>query len=325
MNTEGIIGHERQIAILGAIAASGTIPQTMVFSGVSGIGKKIIAKRFLGSLFCKESNPPCLKCGACAQVSAGTHPDLIELAGDGSGRISIGSQAKREEGSVRWLIDRLSRKSVSGRMGVIIDGAEGISTEGQNALLKTIEEPQHGAHIIIITSNGNLLLPTIMSRCTEIKFRPLPPSSVEKILGAPCADFIPLISGGSPETAIMLSDGENSSGVLQLCGGISASVRNGSPLIIDINPLMKKIGADKLLAVMINIYREILVSRLGGGVVPEALKEADVPDEDDLKKIIKILLAVRRGLSNNQNVKYSLKALVYSIGSIGRTGVPSLR
>ena len=172
MNTAGIIGHSRQIKILEVLRRNDDIPQTILFSGKSGIGKKLVARRLLASLFCEAGDPPCLKCPSCLQAAGGTFPDIIELGPDEKGSIPIGDADRSEPGSVRWLIDRLSKKSISGTYGVLIDGAESISAAGQNALLKTIEEPQAGAHIIIITANRSLILPTILSRCMNLPFYP---------------------------------------------------------------------------------------------------------------------------------------------------------
>lgn len=329
MNTVGIIGHTRQLKVLDLLRSGGTLPATMLFSGRTGIGKKLIARRLLASLFCDGGDPPCLGCPACVRIAGGTFPDLIEIGPDEKGTIPIGSADRSEAGSVRWLIDRLSKKSVTGTYGVLINGAECISTGGQNALLKTIEEPQEGAHIIIITANKSLILPTILSRCMDLSFNPLSGAEVRRVLdtggSTPAGSGLAAeLSGGSVETALLLSDDAILSGTAALCGEISACLNRGESLRLDLTAIQKKISIDQLLTVMLNIYRAILVAAIGGGPLDPFLAEVRVDDRQKLTKLIKILLALRKGLANNLNIRGALKGMLYSIESIDELGLPRL-
>ncbi len=329
MNTAGIIGHTRQLKVLDLIRSSGSLPGTMLFSGRSGIGKKLIARRLLASLFCGAGDPPCLRCPACVQIAGGTFPDLIELGPDERGTIPIGSSDRNETGSVRWFIDRLSKKSVSGTYGVLIDGAECISTGGQNALLKTIEEPQEGAHIIIITANKSLILPTILSRCMDLSFNPLSSAEVLQVLeaggSAPAGSgLITELSGGSIEAALLLSNEAILSGIASFCREISAFLNRGESLSLDMAAIQKKVSIDQFLTVMLNVYRTLLVAAIGGGPLDPFLAEVRVDDRQKLTKLIKILLALRKGLANNLNIRGALKGMLYSIESISELGLPRL-
>jgi DNA polymerase-3 subunit delta' len=329
MNTAGIIGHTRQLKILELLRSGGSLPGTMLFSGRPGIGKKLIARRLLASLFCGAGDPPCLTCPVCQQIAGGTFPDLIELRPDEKGTIPIGSADRSEAGSVRWLIDRLSKKSVSGSYGVLIDGAECISTGGQNALLKTIEEPQEGAHIIIITANKSLILPTILSRCMDLSFNPLSSAEVLRVLEAegstlPGSGLITDLSGGSVEAALFLADEAILSVIGTLCRELSAYLNRGESLILDMTAIQKKITMDQLLTVMLNAYRTMLVAAIGGAPLDPFLDDIRVDDREKLAKLIKILLALRKGLANNLNIRGALKGMLYSIESIDELGLPRL-
>ena len=327
MNTTGIIGHARQLKILELLRSGDSLPGTMLFSGRSGIGKKLIARRLLASLFCEADDPPCLHCPSCLQIAGGTFPDVIELIPDEKGTIPVGSADRSEPGSVRWLIDRLSKKSVWGTYGVLIDGAERISTGGQNALLKTIEEPQEGAHIIIITANRSLILPTILSRCMDLSFNPLSNDEVRQVMkaeGAAGTGLIADLCGGSVETALLLSDDAVLSGIRSLCGEISACLNEGGSLGLDMAALQKKISMEQLLTVMLNVYRTCLVADIGGVTLDPFLEEIRITDRQKMAKLIKILLALRKGLANNLNIRSALKGMLYSIDSIDEFGLPRL-
>lgn len=327
MNTAGIIGHSHQLKILDVLRRNGDVPQTMLFSGRQGIGKKLIARRLLASLFCEDGNPPCMTCPSCVQAAGGTFPDIIEIGPNEKGTIPIGDAG--EPGSVRWLIDRLSKKSIWGTYGVLIDGAEAIRAEGQNALLKTIEEPQAGAHIVIITANRSLILPTILSRCMNLPFAPLAPPEVKEALaaagaGAADPDLVAELAGGSLETALLLSDGSVLEGIAGICGEISAYLARGESLRLDLAPLQKKIGMDQLLSVLLTIYRAILGTAIAGGTPRPFLAGFSVEDREKLTKLIKILLALRKGLANNLNIRNALKGMLYSIDTMGSIGLPEL-
>ncbi len=327
MNTKGIIGHSRQLKVLSHLLKNGNTPHSMLFSGKSGIGKKLIARRFLAALYCGAGDPPCGACPSCLQAAGGTHPDIIELLPDEKGNIPIGDAERSEPGSVRWLIDRLSKKSVSGGYGVLIDCAEVLRADGQNALLKTIEEPQAGSHIIIITSNKSLILPTILSRSLDLTFSPLGAEEVKEVLAAEGAvgdpDLAAALSGGSLETALALSDKAVLSGVREICGEISSYLSRGETLRLDLAALQKKLGMDQLLSILLTVYRALLMPRFGGEPVHPFLAEYDVQDQQKLTQLIKILLALRKGLANNLNIRNALKGMLYAIDGMDRYGLPA--
>ncbi|MBN2079090.1 MAG: hypothetical protein JW838_08985 [Spirochaetes bacterium] len=330
MNTTGIIGHARQLKLLDLLLASGKIPQTMLFSGMPGIGKRLVARRFLAALFCSAVDPPCHSCPSCLQAAGGTHPDIIEMGPDEKGAIPIGEADGSEPGSVRWLIDRLSKKSISGTYGVIIDGAESMSRPGQNALLKTIEEPQAGAHIILVTAGRSLILPTIFSRSMYIPFSPLSPGEIIEFLStrgaAESGDpaLVAELSGGSIEAALHLGGDDTLAGIAGICGEIASHLTSGESIELDIAPLQKKFGTDLLLSILVNIYRTLLISAITGTQPHPFLASLGIDDRERTVKIIKILLALRKGLANNLNIRNALKGMIYSIDGIKEFGLPGL-
>ncbi|OHD67935.1 MAG: hypothetical protein A2W19_06720 [Spirochaetes bacterium RBG_16_49_21] len=328
MNTTGIIGHKRQLDTLSLLLWNNTVPHTMLFTGIAGIGKKLVARRFLAALFCPGQEPPCLQCPACIQAAGKTLPDMIELHPDEKGTIPIGGADRVEEGSVRWLIGRLSKKSMSGKYGVLINGAEAISIPGQNALLKTIEEPQAGAHIIIIASNKSLVLPTIQSRCMVLPFNPLGSDEMKQILanasGSSDPELIAELSGGSMEIAIILSQDGMLEVIAGICRDITRHLNAGAVLTLDFSALQKKINMDVLLSILLNIYRSILAPEIMSAPLHPYLADLRIPQIQKLRKLIKILLALKKGLANNLNIRNALKGLLYSIERFDGFGLPKL-
>lgn len=338
LNISGIVGHRTQIKRLSQLIDKGAIPQTLLFSGISGIGKCKIAQVFLTSLFCKNENPPCSNCSLCNQIRAGTFPDFIEIHPNERGIIPIGSEEKKEYGSIRWLIDRLSKKSITDTYVTLIDGVDRISVEGQNALLKTIEEPSENKYILLISSNRSKILPTILSRCFDLKFYPLDEDSIgtlliEKGLSEPEAIFTAKLSGGSVEIAYALMNKELMEKILTLCTEISLFVKGKESLDIHLTEIQKIIDIDRFIDISLNIYRLNML------MACDAVHQKDFPPHrrdtflsniylDDMPKllaIIKIFLALKRGRSYNLNIKNSIKGMLYSLKHSHTLQVPLLR
>ena len=321
MNTEGIKGHHRQIKILEFLLKNKTIPQVILFSGMSGIGKRLLANRFLNALFCTEDNSPCLNCPACRQIALETFPDYIEIHPNEKGIIPIGNEETPEKGSIRWLIERLSSRSISGTKGILIDGLDRITEEGQNALLKTIEEPTQGTYFILISSNRSNLLPTILSRCTEIKYFSLSDRDVKEILlrNNPTGnmnvdtDLILSLSGGSLEIAYYITNNDIFNSVIELCQAITSFFSKGKYL--DIDPILtaNKIGIELLFDIVINIFRQNLLAILKEEKIHPFLENIYIDDKIKVMNIIRKMLLLKKGISRNLNIKYALKSMLYSV------------
>jgi DNA polymerase III subunit delta' len=321
MNVEGIKGHQRQIRNLEFLLKSNKIPQVILFTGASGIGKKLVAKRFLNSFFCGNPNPPCLSCPVCRQIAHDTSPDFIGIYPNEKGVIPIGGEDVRETGSVRWLIDRLSAKSISGRKAILIDGIDRITEEGQNALLKTIEEPSQGTCFILITSNRNNLLPTILSRCTEIRFFPLSDSDVKEImLKNNFSDFVNndielriKISGGSIEIAEILEDHDIFKSIIEVCRAISLFYNEKEIFEVDFSVIQNKIKIELFLDIIINIFRQnlLMVIKNEKNIYPE-LNAVFLDDEKKILDLLKVLISLKKSEAYHLNIKYSFKGLLYS-------------
>ena len=153
------------------------VSHAYILSGEAGMGRKSLAHAFALTLLCeKGGSQPCMNCHACKQVLSGNHPDLIHVTHEKPS--SIGVDDIREQ-----VQDTIMIRPYSSYYKVyIMDEAEKMTVQAQNALLKTIEEPPSYAVIILLTTNEDLFLPTILSRCVQLKLQSLKDSVIQKYL-----------------------------------------------------------------------------------------------------------------------------------------------
>ncbi|OON97509.1 MAG: hypothetical protein ATN36_03155 [Epulopiscium sp. Nele67-Bin005] len=172
---KSIIGHEQIKSYFEKAIVHNNVAQSYIFEGKSGIGKKSMAKELAKTLLCPESNFACNNCNSCYQIDANTHPDWIVIEKD--------TQFTKIETVRQKVVNEMNIKPYQSKYKIImISEAETLTPEGQNALLKTIEEPPSYGIVILVTENRDKLLPTIKSRCTMLRFNPLIESQINKYL-----------------------------------------------------------------------------------------------------------------------------------------------
>ncbi|MGH7896005.1 MAG: DNA polymerase III subunit delta' [Candidatus Binatia bacterium] len=208
MTLSSLVGHERVVRQLRAAVTSDRPAHAYLVTGPVGIGKRTLAGAFAASLLCEvpKDGDACGHCEQCTRVAAGTHPDLILVRRE-EGRRDIRTEQAREV--TRWLTLRplMARR----RKVAVIEEAECLNEHGQNALLKTLEEPPGATVLVLAATDTSLLLPTVRSRCQRLRLDPLGADVVERILvarGALAATRVAAVAraGGSPGRAIALLD-----------------------------------------------------------------------------------------------------------------------
>jgi DNA polymerase III subunit delta' len=165
------------------------LPHGLIFAGPVGVGKATTTAALGALLLCEhpKSNDACGNCDSCRVLAAGNHPDYRVITKELIRQYDRSGTSKAVEFSIHVirpeLVDRAGRKSVLGRGKVfVIEQAELLTAEAQNAMLKTLEEPAERTVIILLTDQPGLLLPTIRSRCQLVRFSPLPQETVKSEL-----------------------------------------------------------------------------------------------------------------------------------------------
>ena len=174
-----IIGHEQIIGHLKNAIALDKVSHAYIFNGPKLSGKMMLAEAFAMALQCEgEGTRPCLLCRSCKQAVDHNQPDIIYVSHEKPNTIGVDD--------IRTQINNdIVIKPYSSRYKVyIVDEAEKMNQQAQNALLKTIEEPPAYAVILLLTTNAESFLPTILSRCVTLNLKAVPDEKIKKFLMA---------------------------------------------------------------------------------------------------------------------------------------------
>lgn len=172
-----VIGHTQIIDYFKKAIAQDKLAHSYIITGEKGSGKKLLAGIFAKTLQCElQGVEPCDECRSCKQSDSGNQPDIIWVKHEKPG--SIGVDDVRDQ-----LVGDIMIKPYSSRYKIyIVDEAEKLTVQAQNALLKTIEEPPAYGIIIFLTTNADMFLPTIVSRCINLNLYPLASKLVKAYL-----------------------------------------------------------------------------------------------------------------------------------------------
>ncbi|MBR3494440.1 MAG: DNA polymerase III subunit delta' [Clostridia bacterium] len=212
LRAEDFDGQEAASRLLRQVIPAGGMPHAVLLSGIRGVGKRSLAELISRTLLCTGRDKPCGECPACRQLAADTHPDRTVIR-PGEPLSPKGEKGKKNipVDDIREAVRILSAHAYEGVGRVlVIEQAEQMNGNAQNALLKTLEEPPQDTWILLLSDSPGQLLPTIRSRCWLLRLNPWPEEKVAEILRrrgaepekiAECAR----ICGGSPGRALEIA------------------------------------------------------------------------------------------------------------------------
>lgn len=176
-NFKNIIGHEQIIQHMSATLKSKKISHAYIFEGPNGSGKNMLATAFAKALECEAGyGDSCGMCRSCHQMETGNQPDVKWLTHEKPMTISVDDV--RQQLNADMVIKPYSSKYKI----YIVDEAEKMNEQAQNALLKTIEEPPEYGIIMLLTNNLEAMLPTILSRCITFHLKPVNQEKIVELL-----------------------------------------------------------------------------------------------------------------------------------------------
>lgn len=174
--------NKRAQETLAAFVNGGRFPHALLLEGPEGSGRRTFAREIAAALFCRGEHKPCGSCSQCRKVLEQNHPDVEYYGGDGSRR-SFHIDTIRKLRQNAWLLPGEAPCRVC-----VLCGAENMTDQAQNALLKILEEPPEHTVFILTAENRAMLLPTILSRVQTIRLEPLTPAEILPVLRERCPD-----------------------------------------------------------------------------------------------------------------------------------------
>ena len=188
MKLGAVRGHAAIRRLLARAVARDRLPPSLLLSGPDGVGKRQVAVGLAELLNCEAISQAgggadvpesCSACRTCRRIARGAHVDVIHVTPGDSGAIKVDA--------VREVVRQTAFRPFEGRRrAVIVDHADRLVPEAQNALLKTLEEPPPASVFLLVTHRPHLLLPTVRSRCPEIRFGGLTTDEVTEVLVDEC-------------------------------------------------------------------------------------------------------------------------------------------
>lgn len=203
---EHIIGNEKAKETLKKSIISNRISHSYMFLGIEGIGKLKLAKELAKAILCVGNGEYCSQCKSCIEFDSNNNPDFIYIAPEPE-------ETKIKIDQIRNMQLKVSEKPIiSSNKVYIIDNADTMTTEAQNCLLKTLEEPPEYVTIILIGTNEENFLTTIRSRCTKIHFNKISNEEINEYFIKnnipPLAQDLLELANGSIKKAIEISQNQ---------------------------------------------------------------------------------------------------------------------
>ena len=306
MGFESLLGNDRLKTNLAESLAKKHISHFYLISGPEGAGKHTLAKLLAAAILCRGGKKPCLACGPCRKVMEGNHPDFITVEDPEHKNVAVKI--------VRQFRDDVFIRPNESDYKVYLFPQD-LGTEGQNALLKILEEPPSYGVFLLLTDNPEKILPTVRSRCTELKLTALPEDVLRRQLRldfpqAQQEDIDAAIarSGGFLGQAKQLLESGDQLPP-QTVGFVNALAQRDSLTLVQTLAPMEKWKRDALLPVLQNwleIVESALVSRSGIRVVSPLARQ---------------LAQARTGEELHQTAVHLKKAIEYTMGNVSTAAV----
>lgn len=320
-----IIGHKQIIEHLQSAISTGKISHAYILNGENNAGKMMLAESFAMALQCETGKEEaCMQCRSCRQALEHNQPDIIYVTHEKPGIISVDDIRHQ-------LNNDIVIKPYSSKYKIyIIDEAEKMNTQAQNALLKTIEEPPAYAVILLLTTNADSFLPTILSRCITLNLKTVKEDLIKEHLmkvhripdyqAEVCASF----AQGNVGKAIQLAASDEFNALKSVVIGIVKKIEDMD--IYELNGIIKQISEyknkmDELFDLLTLWYRDVLYFKSTENVthlifkdeVYDIKKQAAKKSYSGIETILSSIEQTKRRLNANVNYDLSIELLLLTI------------
>ncbi|MGN0506399.1 MAG: DNA polymerase III subunit delta' [Lachnospiraceae bacterium] len=324
MKFQDVIGQEQLTGHLQNAIRMGKLSHAYIIQGEAGSGKKMLAGIFAAALQCEEQGiEPCGKCQSCKQAVSGNHPDIRWVTHE---KATIGVDDIRLQLNNDIMVKPYSRPYKV----YLIDEAEKMTEQAQNAMLKTIEEPPEYAVIVLLTVNAKQLLPTILSRCILLTMRPVAKQEITKLLtehygiGKYLAEIAADFADGVPGRAVNYAASD--SFVVQRDEVLKLLKRIGTMRAEELYDQVKQWSGRKqempdILSLMTRWYRDVLVTKSTGGngsvlfgeEKNELMRQAEANSYEQLENKLNAIEQMRQRMNANVNFEVASELLLFTL------------
>lgn len=317
---DSFLSHGEGVSALIADVRSGRAPHAMVLTGMPGVGKRTLARLLACAFLCVGEGPrPCLRCKGCRRALDGAHPDLLTpSAGEKERSIKVDH--------LREILHALSMHAVEGGDRVVLlENAQRMTPQAQNALLKSLEEPDGSTRFLLTASGDTGLLPTVRSRCRVVRVPPWPREAVERELASRGADAaqareLSILCGGSLGLALSMREDAAFLQLRTLCEATFFSIRSARDVPeASLRLKDKREDADEILSVVEQRVREYLLFSLQAG--PQPLPAAETRCHESwlhaspraLENVLSAVIDANRWRASNVSWQAIAEKLLYVI------------
>ena len=321
-----IIGQEHIKEHLQNAISQKKIAHAYIIQGERFSGKEFITKVFAAALQCeKQGTEPCGECRSCKQVQSGNQPDIIYVRHEKPNSIGVEDVRSQVNGDITIMPYSSPYKIY------IINEGEMLTDQAQNALLKTLEEPPAYAVLIILTTNLEALLPTILSRCVVLHMKPVRDELVKEYLKKELmipdykADICVAFARGNIGRAKQLATSEDFENIRNEALSLVKNIRNME--LHEVMAAVRKIGEyhqiniNEYLDVISIWYRDVLLFKATNDTnhlifreeIQYIRKAADKSAYEGIENILKALDSAKSRLHANVNFDLVMELLFITI------------
>lgn len=322
---DSIIGQEQiKEAFRGAIR-NNKVSHAYIINGENRSGKEFIAKIFAKTLLCEQhGEEPCNECHSCSQANSNNHPDIIYVSHEKPNTIGVDDIRLR-------INDTVVIKPYSSEYKIyIMNEAEKMTPQAQNALLKTIEEPPKYAIFLLLTNSTDLILPTILSRCVVLNMKPVKDSDMREYLMKEVmipdyrADICVAFARGNVGRAKALASSEDFDKIRQEALTLLKNIYDME--LVDVMQALKNIkefGFDigDYLDIMAVWYRDVLLFKATHDVnhlifkdeIQSIQRVAKRTDYEGIEDVIEALSKAKSRIQSNVSFELTMELLMLTI------------
>lgn len=324
MNFNSIIGQPVLVGSLKRAVQEDMVANGYIFCGPKGSGKRLAASVFARALNCRGAEPdkPCGGCISCRKFDSGNHPNIEVIK-------PTGASIKIKQ--IREVITKVSKKPFeSGYKVIVMEDADKMTQDAQDAFLKTLEEPPANTIFILLVQNHNSLLPTVLSRCQIFYLKKVSTQQIENYLtehynyDKEQITFAAAAANGIIGRAVEILSNKELQETRRNYVNFITKISNAS--YTELSAMAgdfadSKDAAERLLDFMLSWYRDILISKqdcekqvlVNSDNADVIVRQGEKLDESKLNRIIDAIKRTISYINHNVGTKNSIDSMLLNI------------